>query len=67
MCTQYMLLHLVHMLYYAGMIIHLDIALAAGRRLCPAALLAVSGALDAWGEGQVCIGRQGLGEFCSMP
>jgi len=66
MCTQYMLLRLVHMLYYAGMTIHLDMASAAGRSPCPAALLAVSGALDAWGEGQVCIGRQGLGWSCSI-
>ena len=67
MCTQYGLLHLVHTLHYAGRLIHLDIASAVGRRLCPAALFAVSRALDAWGEDQVCIGRKGLGWFCSMP
>jgi hypothetical protein len=61
MCTQYMLLYLVHVLYYASMTIHLDIASAAGRRPCPAALLAVSGGLDAWGEGQVCLGRKSVG------
>ena len=67
MCTPSMLLRVVHMLYYAGMTSHLDGASAAGRRWCPAALLVVSGVLDAWGEGAVWIGRQGLGWSCSIP
>ncbi len=49
MCAQYMLLHPVHMLYYADMTSPLDSALVAGTRLCPAALFVVSGALTLGG------------------
>jgi len=50
----YMLLHLVHMLYYAGMTSHLDSALVAGMRLCAIALFAVSGTLTLGGGPSVC-------------